>query len=145
MKSLVKNRKAHFDFAINEEIFAGIVLSGNEVKSLKAGQASLNGAYVSIRHEQAYLVHAHITHYKYAGEAKGYDPERERKLLLNKKEIRSLAGGENGAIIVPLEIVQTDRGLIKVKIGVGRGKKKYDKRESIKKREAQRRIRRVED
>ena len=145
MKNLVKNRKAYFDFAIEQEIFAGLVLSGSEVKSLKNGQGSLNGAYVTIRNEEPFLVHAHISPYKYDGANKGYNPERERKLLMNKSEIRSLVGKEKGTIIVALEIVEAGHGRVKLKIGVGHGKKKYDKRESIKKREVDRRIRRGED
>ncbi len=151
MATLINNRKAFFDYAISEEMVAGLVLSGAEVKSLKAGQASLKGAYISVRYHgksaECYLVKAHITPYKYAGNAqgtKGYDPERERKLLLNKNEIKSLIGKEKGLVIVPLEIFTT-RGLVKIKIGIGRGKKKYDKRESIKKRELQRRLQKEQD
>lgn len=145
MKSLINNKRAYFDFAITDQIFAGIVLSGPEVKSLKSGQGSLNGAYVSIRNEQPFLVHSHISPYKYDGQNKNYNPDRERKLLLNKREIASLTGKEKGTIIVPLEIVEAARGLIKLKIGIGKGKKQYDKRESIKKRDVERRIRRGED
>jgi SsrA-binding protein len=144
MKTLVNNKKAYFDFAISQELIAGLVLSGPEVKSLKAGQASLKGSYVTIRGEEAYLTKAHITPYKYAAE-KNPDPDRDRKLLLNKKEIASLIGKEKGTVLMPLEILQGHRGLIKLKIGVGRGKKKYDKRESIKKREVDRRISRQDD
>ncbi len=147
MKILVNNRKAAFDYNISNEMIAGLVLSGSEVKSLKASQASLKGAYISIRHSpnpEAYLVKAHITPYKYAG-IKNPDPEKERKLLLNKKEISSLIGKEKGTVIIPLEIFVGTKGLIKLKIGVGKGKKKYDKRSSIKKREIERRIKRQED
>jgi SsrA-binding protein len=145
MKVLVNNKQAYYDFAIADEMTAGMVLSGAEVKSLKNGQASLNGAYVSVRGGEAFLVHAHISSYKYAGDNKGYNPEKDRKLLLNKKEIDSLIGKEKGLIIAPLQIFEGRKGLIKLKIGIGRGKKKYDKRESIKKRETDRRIRRGED
>jgi SsrA-binding protein len=148
MKTLVNNRKAYFDFAISDELFAGLVLTGGEVKSLKAGQASLKGAYVSIRNSEAYLIKAHITPYKYAGTAagtKGIDPDRDRKLLLNRREIDALIGKEKGSVLMPLEIVEAGKGRVKLKIGVGKGKKKYDKRESIKKRETSRRIARQED
>ena len=148
MKILVNNRKAAFDYTISDEMVAGLVLSGAEVKSLKASQASLKGAYVSIRHSpkaEAYLVKAHITPYKYSGGAKNTDPEKDRKLLLNKKEISSLIGKEKGTTIIPLEIFVGKKGLIKLKIGIGKGKKKYDKRNSIKKREVLRRIKRQED
>jgi len=148
MKTLVNNRKAAFDYTISDEMVAGLVLSGAEVKSLKASQASLKGAYVSIRHSpnpEAYLVKAHITPYKYSGSAKNADPEKDRKLLLNKKEISSLIGKEKGTTIIPLKIFVGRKGLIKLKIGIGKGKKKYDKRSSIKKREVLRRIKRQED
>lgn len=144
MKVLVNNRKAYFDFAINHELIAGLVLSGPEVKSLKAGQASLKGAYVTIRGEEAFLTKAHITPYAQAAE-KNPDPDRDRKLLLNKDEITSLIGKEKGTVMMPLEILQGRRGLIKLKIGIGKGKKQYDKRESIKKRDVKRRIARMED
>jgi SsrA-binding protein len=142
MKTLVSNKKAYFDYKISDELVAGLVLSGAEVKSLKSGQASLKGAYVILRNEIPYLVHAHISAYKYSGNAKKYDPERDRKLLLNKNEIKSLIGKEKGLIIIPMEIVEARRGLVKLKIGMGKSKKEYDKRETIKKRETDRRIRR---
>ncbi|TSC65626.1 MAG: SsrA-binding protein [Candidatus Doudnabacteria bacterium Gr01-1014_77] len=148
MKILINNRKASFDYAISDEMVAGLVLSGSEVKSLKAGQASLKGAYISIRTNpkpEAFLVKAHITPYKYAGNAKNADPEKDRKLLLNKHEINSLIGKEKGTTIIPLEIFVGRKGLVKIKIGIGKGKKKYDKRSSIKKREVERRIKRQED
>lgn len=142
MKVLVNNKRAYFDYNITSQLTAGMLLSGAEVKSLKNGQGSLNGAYVSVKNEEVFLMHAHISPYKYAGDIKGFDPEKPRKLLLNKKEIRSLIGKEKGLIIVPLEIIETNKGLVKIKIGMGFGKKKYDKRESIKKREIERDIRR---
>ncbi len=145
MKVLVDNRKAYFNYSISDELTAGLVLSGAEVKSLKNGQASLKGAYVSMRGEEAFLTHAHISPYAKAGDSKGFNPERDRKLLLNKREIQSMIGKEKGVVIMPLQILEGGRGLIKLKIGIGRGKKKYDKRETIKKREAERRIRRAED
>lgn len=144
MKVLVNNRKAYFDYLISDEIITGVSLSGPEVKSVKSGAVSLKGAYISIHNEEAFLVHAHITPYKYAKNT-DYDPERRRRLLLKKKEIQSLIGKEKGVSIVPLELLLTPRGLIKLKIGIGRGKKKYDKRETIKKRDVERRIRRGED
>jgi SsrA-binding protein len=144
MKVLVNNRKAFFDYAIEDEIVAGLVLSGAEVKSLKSSSASLKGAYVSLRNGEAYLVNAHISPYKYAGEKNG-DPDRQRKLLLNKREINQLIGKEKGLVIIPLEIVEVGRGLVKVKIGIGKSKKKFDKRETLKKRDVERRIRRGDE
>jgi SsrA-binding protein len=144
MKVLVNNRKAFFDYSIESELMAGISLSGAEVKSVKNSAVSLKGAYISIQDEEAFLVHAHITPYAYAGKA-DLNPERRRKLLLTKSEIKSLIGKEKGTVIVPLEIVENNRGLLKLRVGIGRGKKKYDKRETIKKRDVERRIRRGED
>ena len=125
---------------------AGLVLSGPEVKSLKSGQASLAASYVSLRNEQAYLVHCHISPYKYAGgDKKGTgnpttNPERERKLLLNRREINQLIGKAKGLVIIPLDIFEA-RGLVILRIGIGHPKKKYDKRASIKEREVKKRIR----
>jgi SsrA-binding protein len=144
MKVLVNNRKAYFDYSIEDELLAGISLSGAEVKSVKKAAVSLKGAYISIQNEEAFLVHAHITPYAYAGKTES-NPERPRKLLLNKVEIKSLIGKEKGTVIIPLEIVETGRGLLKLRVGIGRGKKKFDKRETIKKRDIERRIRRGED
>jgi len=144
MKILVNNKKAYYDYAIGDSLVAGLMLSGSEVKSLKNGQGSLAGSYVSVRDETPYLVHAHISPYKYSG-AKGFEPERERRLLLNKSEIKALVGKEKGLVIIPMEIFEDGRGLVKLKIGLGKAKKKYDKRETIKKREVERRIRRGED
>lgn len=147
MKTLVKNRRAFFDFAIESELFAGIQLTGAEVKSLKNSQGSLAGAHVSLRNGEAFLVHLHISPYGKAGgpNADKSDPERDRKLLLNRKEIDALIGKEKGSVVIPIEIVQTGRGLIKAKIGVGYGKKKYDKRAAIKKRDIDKQIRNVKD
>ena len=144
MTILAKNKEAYFNYSIEKELEAGIVLAGHEVKSVKHGDVSLKGAHVIIRRDEAYLVNAHISPYKFAGEIKGYDPTRERKLLLRRKEIAGLIGKskEQGMAVVPLEF-KAAHGLVKVKLGIGRGKKKYDKREAIKKRDVEREIRRV--
>ena len=144
MTVLAKNKDAYFNYAIERELEAGIVLTGQEVKSVKKGEVSLKGAHVTIHGNEAYLVNAHISPYKHAGELSGYEPTRSRKLLLKRSEISSLIGKakEQGMAVVPLEFKQV-RGLVKVKLGIGRGKKKYDKRAVIRKREDERRIRRV--
>ncbi len=144
MSVLAKNKEAFFNYVIEHELEAGIVLLGHEVKSVKTGTMSLKGAHVTIRGNEAVLVNAHISPYKYSGEIPGYDPTRSRKLLLNRKEISSLIGKykEQGMAVVPLE-VYTKHGLVKLKLGIGRGKKKYDKRESIKKRDDKRKMARV--
>lgn len=144
MNVLAKNKQAYFDYAIERELEAGIVLTGQEVKSVKVGDVSLRGAHVTIHKGEAFLVNAHVSPYKYAGSLQGYEPTRSRKLLLKRKEISSLIGKakEQGMAVVPLEMY-VKRGLVKVRLGIGRGKKKYDKRESIKKREDERKISRM--
>lgn len=144
MTILVKNKEAFFNYAIEHELEAGIVLSGQEVKSIKAGNVSLKGAHVIVRGNEVFLVNAHVTPYKYAGNVAGYDPTKARKLLLKRKEISSLTGKYKvqGMAVVPLEL-KVVKGLIKVKLGIGRGKKKFDKRETIKRREANRKIQRA--
>lgn len=139
-KTLAKNKKAFFDYEILETLEAGIVLSGSEVKSVKAGHIQLKGSYVSVRGEEIWLVSAHISPYK---PGKAFEPERTRKLLLRKKEINYLAGKsrESGITLIPTE-VYLKNNLIKVAVSVGRGKKKYDKREVKKKRELERQLRR---
>ena len=144
MAVLAKNKQAYFDYEIQETLEAGISLMGHEVKSAKTGNVSLKGSHVAINRGQANLVNLHISPYKYAGALPEYDPTRSRKLLLNRKEIDSIIGKYKiaGYAIVPLELY-TKKGLIKVKLGIARGKKKWDKRESIKRREAERKIKRA--
>lgn len=139
MKSLATNKRARFDFDITDTYDAGLVLTGAEVKALKSGNASLTGSYVKISPTGASLINAHIGAYKYAVQD-GYEPTKTRKLLLNKKEINALIGKDKGATIIPLEIYIGQRNLVKLKIGVGRGRKKEDKREYIKKRDIRREV-----
>ena len=117
-----------------------MILSGAEVKSVKNGNVSLTGSYVKVSPKEASLINCHIGPYKYA-QQKGYDPTHSRKLLLKKREINSLLGKDKGLLIIPLEILLAARGLIKIKIGLGRARKKKDKREYIQKREVDREMR----
>lgn len=142
MKSLAINNKAKFDYDIKDTLVAGLVLSGPEVKSVKSGNVSLAGSYVKVNKDAVYLLNAHIGPYKYAP-VEGYEPTQTRKLLLKQKEINELIGKEKGTTIIPLEIFSGSRGLVKVKIGIGRGRKKQDKREYIKKRDTDREIRKA--
>ncbi|HEX9502799.1 MAG TPA: SsrA-binding protein SmpB [Patescibacteria group bacterium] len=139
MTSLANNRKALHNYSIEDQIEAGLVLAGHEVKSIRNGQASLDGAYVTIRNGEAFLRNAYIGKYKQAANLEGYDESRERKLLLHKNELLRLQSKtkEKGLTLVPLQIYTSKRRL-KLKIGLGRGKKQYDKRESIKKKETKR-------
>ena len=139
MKSLASNKRAKFDFDITDTYDAGLVLTGAEVKALKSGNASLTGSYVKISPTGASLINAHIGAYKYAVQD-GYEPTKSRKLLLNKKEINALIGKDKGATIIPLEIYVGQRNLVKLIIGVGRGRKNEDKREYIKKRDTKREV-----
>ena len=143
MPTLSKNRKAFHDYEILEEFEAGIVLNGQEVKSIKEGRVSLKGSYVVIREEDPFLIGVNIPPYQPKNAPDDYDPKRARKLLLTKKQIKYLMGksNERGLTLVPLK-VYTKKGLIKIKFGVCRGKKKHDKRKKIKNREIDRNLRR---
>ncbi|MFH0891563.1 MAG: SsrA-binding protein SmpB [Candidatus Falkowbacteria bacterium] len=147
MPVLAYNKRAKFDYEITDTYEAGVVLRGHEVKSIKTGHVSLKGAFVTVKSagEQLpvlYLTNAHIPLYKKASTVKNHEPERPRKLLLHKKEIDHLIGKrrEQGLTLVPIKLY-TKHNLVKLEFGVGRGKKKYDKRADIKKREMDRKIR----
>lgn len=144
MSLLAKNKKAYFDYQISETLEAGIVLSGQEVKSAKTGGIQLTGAYAKTLAGEIFLINGHIKPYKHASNLSGYDPTRTRKLLLHKSEILKLQGRlqEKGLTLLPLE-AYTHRGKIKIKLGLGKAKKKTDKREAIKKRETEKKIRQI--
>lgn len=137
------NKKAFFDYEILEKFEAGLKLLGTEVKSVKLGHFSLQGAYITLHDEEAWLVHASIAAYQPKNILFSYDPERPRKLLLNKKELQYLQGKsqEKGLTIVPLK-VYNKRGQIKLEIALAKGKAKADKRETLKKRTVEREARR---
>lgn len=137
--ALVQNKKAHFDYEILEHYDAGIELFGPEVKALRGSHGSLEGAHVIVRGGEAYLIGMTIPPYQAGNMAKDYDPMRNRRLLLTKEQIAELAAKESakGLTIVPISVYNKRRNL-KVEIAVVRGKKSYDKRETIKKREAAR-------
>lgn len=135
----VSNAKAGFDYEILETIEAGLVLEGQEVKSIKTGKASIKGSYVKIIDGQLFLIGATVSPYQPANTPKDYDPQRFRKLLISKKEMSALIGTSqaHGLTLVPLKIYDR-RGRLKLLVGIARGKKKYDKREAIKKKDVQR-------
>ncbi|HTE48717.1 MAG TPA: SsrA-binding protein SmpB [Candidatus Paceibacterota bacterium] len=143
MAHYAENRKARFNYEILEKYEAGIELLGTEVKSVRGGKMSLDGAFVIIRGGEAYLINANIPPYQLKNAPRDYDPLRNRKLLLTKKEIAELGGSEKNKslTIVPLSVYNKGRK-IKVEIALVKGKKKYDKRESLKKRDTEREIRR---
>ena len=144
MTNYISNKKANFDYEILETYEAGVVLSGAEVKSVRAGKASLNGAYVIIRGGEAYLVNASISPYQVLNTPKSYEPEKARKLLLSKKQLAELERGseQEGLTIVALKWYNNKRYL-KLAIALARGKKKADKRESLKARDTKRDIDRI--
>lgn len=139
--ALIENKRATFDYSVLEEMEAGLELLGIEVKSLRAGQGSLKGARVIARGGEAYLVGASIPAWQIANAPKSYDPERARRLLLNQQEIARVASaeGEKGLTIIPISVYNKNRHL-KLRIAIARGKKKEDKRHSIRAREEKRRI-----
>lgn len=146
MKPVI-NKQTKFNYDILEKFEAGLVLTGPEVKSVKAGQINLKGAYVTIKHKpktEVYLINANIPKYKPAGPQPNYEPTRPRKLLLHKNEIKKLIGlmQQKGLTLVPLK-VYTKHNRVKLEFGLGRGKKKFEKKRTIKERETKRKIERA--
>lgn len=144
MGVLAFNKRASFDYEILEKHEAGLVLSGSEVKSIKSGRISLKESFVTIRGNELFLTNANIPKYEFAGRLTDYDPTRSRKLLLKKAEIKSLIGKSRtqGLTLLPLR-VYTKKRLLKLEFALGKGKKAYDKRSSIAKRESDRKIERA--
>lgn len=141
MTPLASNKKANFDYTILQKYEAGIVLSGQEVKSIRSGAARLTGAFVTFHEDTAMLTNAFIPPYKHASHLENYIPDASRRLLLKKREIDYLRGKlqQKGLTIVPLSLY-TKGQFIKVEIGLAQGKKTFDKRQTIKKREGKREI-----
>jgi SsrA-binding protein len=144
MATLVSNKKAYLNYEVLEKFNAGIELLGFEVKSIRAGQASLEGAHITARGAEAFIIGMNIAPFQMTNTPPDYDPMRNRKLLLTKKEIEKLADQESkkGLTIVPISVYSIGRK-IKVELAIARGKKQFDKRESIKKRDSDRDIRRI--
>lgn len=140
----IKNKRATFDYAITDTFMAGIVLTGTEIKSIRMGKASLVDTFCYVNNGEVWVKNMNIAEYFY-GTYNNHDSRRDRKLLLNRKEIRQIekATREAGYTVVPLRLFINDRGLAKLVIGIGRGKKEYDKRQSIKEREDKRTMARL--
>lgn len=138
---LIKNRRATFDYEILDTYTAGIVLLGTEIKSIRLGKASLVDTFCIIHHGEVWVKNLYIASY-FFGSYNNHDERRDRKLLLNKKEIRALEQDtkDSGFTIVPLKLFINNKGLAKIEIAVARGKKQYDKREAIKERDMKRQI-----
>jgi SsrA-binding protein len=143
VKVVASNRRARHNYSVVDTVEAGLVLVGSEVKSLRAGRMELKDSYGHIDRGEAYLIGAHIAPYDYSREG-GHEPERARKLLLHRREIDRLAGqiAEKGLTLVPLQVYFKD-GKAKVELGLAKGKTSYDKRESLKERDAKREMDKV--
>jgi SsrA-binding protein len=143
IKTIATNRKAHHDYNILETLEVGIALRGSEIKSVRASQVSLGEAYVKPENGELWLINAYIARYD-AASYMGHDPVRQRKLLVHRKELLRLTArlAEKGLTLVPLRMYLKD-GIAKLEIGLGRGKKLYDKRETIARRDAEREIERT--
>jgi SsrA-binding protein len=141
--TIALNRRARFDYEIDETIEAGLVLKGTEVKSLRAGKASLAEAFATIRGDEAWLVQAHIPEYEFGNRA-NHDPTRQRKLLVHRREIERMAKftQEQGRTLVPMKLYWKD-GRAKLLIGLGVGKARHDKRQDLAAKDAQRQISRA--
>jgi SsrA-binding protein len=142
-KLICNNKKAYHDYFIEEKFEAGIVLQGTEVKSLRAGKANLNDSFMQVRAGEAFLHNLNISPYDF-GNRQNHQPDRNRKLLLHKREIIRLFSRirEQGYSVIPLRLYFKN-GLVKVEIGLAKGKKLYDKREDLKKKDSQREISQV--
>lgn len=136
-QTVADNRRARFDYFLEEKFDAGIALTGTEVKSLRLGLCSLNESYAIDRGGEIWLVNAHIAEYTQAGAHLQHEPKRQRKLLLKKKEVNRLIGAvtREGYTIVPVRLYFNGKGLAKVEIALAKGEKDYDKRETTKQRE----------
>lgn len=133
------NRKARFEYTIEEEFEAGLVLTGTEVKSLRAGKANINDAYAASKNEEIWLINGHIDEYGH-GNRFNHEARRPRKLLLHKKQVNKLLGRlkTKGVTLIPLSLYFNSRGFAKIKLGLAVGKKQYEKRDTIKQRDWQR-------
>ena len=140
----IKNRRATFDYEIGDTYTAGIVLTGTEIKSIRDGKAGLSDTYVVIDNGEAWVKGMYVAEYFY-GSSNNHASRRDRKLLLNRKELRKLArvAEDPGFTIIPLRLFISDKGIAKLVIGVARGKKAYDKRQSIREREDKRSLDRL--
>lgn len=143
---MINNRKAHYNYEIEEEFEAGIILEGSEVKSIRQGKANLNESYIADIGDELFLTNCHISEYKGANQF-NHKPTRNRKLLLHRKQIDKIVSKMQikGYSLVPLKLYFNKKGFAKIMIGLGRGKKLHDKRETIKKRDEARNLQRGED
>ena len=139
---IFKNRKASFNYSFSDKYTAGVVLKGSEIKSIKDQSVDFSNSYCIIKHNEIFIIGMNIKEYKFAN-LNNHDPDRDRKLLLNRKEINQIKKkvSEKKFSIIPTKLFMSRRGLVKIEIGLGKGKKEYDKREDIKQRDISRKIR----
>jgi len=139
----IRNKKATHEFFLEEKFIAGLVLKGTEIKSIREGKASLKEAYCYIREGELFIKSMHIAEYKY-GSYENHDPKRDRKLLVNKKELKKLSTKvkEKGNSIVPVRLFINEKGLAKLEIALAKGKKLHDKRDSLKEKDMKRQMNR---
>ena len=139
----IKNRQAYFEYHIDDKYVAGIVLRGTEVKSLREGKATFNDSYCIFQKKELWIKSFHISEYSH-GTINNHDPIRERKLLLNRRELKKLESRikEKGYTIIPLRLFFNEKNIAKLEIGLARGKKVHDKRETIKQRDTEREMKR---
>ncbi len=142
MKIIAKNKKAYYNYEILESYEAGISLVGSEVKSIREGKISLKESYAEIKAGEIFLISCHISPYA-AANIFNHDPRRKRKLLLHRREIKRLTGKvvEKGLTLIPTKVLINDRGKVKVEISLAKGKRAYQKRESIRERDRERELR----
>ena len=142
-KLIAKNPVAYYNYTINDTLEAGLVLTGTEIKSIRAGKVNLKDSYVNIKHGEAFIYGMHISPYEH-GNIFNKDPLRTRKLLLNKREINKLLGltTQKGMSLIPIKLYFKN-SFVKLELGIGKGKKLYDKREDIAKKDAERKIQRI--
>ncbi len=138
-KNITVNRKAFHDYQILEKLEVGMALVGSEVKAIREGKVNLKDSYVSIRNMEAFLISCHISHYSNAG-YNNHEPERDRKLLLHKRELRKLDKRikTKGVTIIPLRMYFSAKGKVKLEIGIAKGKHSYDKKQAIKEKDIRR-------
>jgi SsrA-binding protein len=144
MTSITKNKKAYFEYQILDKYTAGIKLQGSEVKSIRAGKVSIVEAYCFIVNDEIFIKGMHVTEHKEGGKYNNHNPTRDRKLLMKKKEIIKLRENisQKGLTIIPLEVILTNTGFLKLEIGLAKGKNLYDKRNSLKEKDLKREIER---
>ena len=142
MKIITNNRKAFFEYSILEKLTAGMELKGSEVKSIKAGKLNMSESYCIIHNGEIFIKYLHVSEHEQGGRNNNHEPLRDRKLLLKKKEILDLAdkAKQKGLTIVPLAIILTKTGYIKIEIGLAKGKNTYDQRQTIKLRDLDREL-----